>query len=158
MEVLTEKYKEEIAFTLSCFDRLIITGSLAEISYAQGMTSYMYSKGEKIFDYPRFAEPFKDKIRLNIEAKAKEEGIEIEFIRKKGIRKESIISEKLKGRGNHPGIVHIISVVESCNTYQPWHNKLTNKTFLKPSQSKCLHYYVYFMDEELGLEIGRAHV
>ena len=70
------------------------------------MTSYMFGKEEKIFEYPRFAEPFKDKIRSNIEAKALEQGISIEFIRKKEIRKESIISEKLKERGTHSGIVH----------------------------------------------------
>jgi hypothetical protein len=150
MELLTEKYKKDISFSLSCYDRLIITGVLPEISYAQGMTGYMYGKGEKIFDYPRFAEPLKDRIRSNIEAKAQEQAIEIEFIRKKGIRKESIISDKLKERGNHPGIVHIISVMESCNTYKPWHDKSTGKTFLRPDQSKCMHYYVYFIDEDLG--------
>ena len=41
------------------------------------MTSYMYGKEEKIFDYPRFAEPFKDMIRSNIEAKALDQGIEM---------------------------------------------------------------------------------
>ena len=140
MELLTDTYKQEISFSLSCYDRLIVTGCLPEISYAQGMTSYMYVKGEQIFDYPRFAEPFKDKIRSNIEAKAQEQGIEIEFIRKTGIRKENIISAKLKERGNHPGIVHIITVMENCNTYKPWYDKSTGKTFLRPDQSKCLHY------------------
>jgi Transcriptional regulator len=151
MELLTESYKKEIAFTLSCYDRLIITGCLPEISYAKGMTSYMYGQKVKIFDYPRFAEPFRDKIRSNIEAKAQKQGIEIEFIRKKGIRKESIISEKIKERGTHSGIVHIISAMEVCNTYKPCGDKSAGKLFLKPDQSKCLHYYVYFIDEELGL-------
>lgn len=27
----------------------------------------------------------------------------------------------------------------------------THKTYLKPDDGKCLHYYVYFMDEDLGL-------
>ena len=29
----------------------------------------MYGKGEKIFDYPHFVEPFNDMIRSNIESK-----------------------------------------------------------------------------------------
>ena len=41
--------------------------------------------------------------------------------------------------------------MECCNTYRPWHDKTTGKTFLKFEQSKCLHYYFYFIDRELGL-------
>jgi hypothetical protein len=156
MELLTETYTKETAFTLSCFDRLIITGTLPEISYGQGMTSYLYQKGVKVFDYPKFAEPYKESIRANAELIAKEHGVEIEFIRKSGVRKESIISRKIEQRGIHPGIVHIISVMETCNTFKPRHDKATGKTFLRPDQSKCLHYYFYFIDEQLGLGYVRV--
>lgn len=156
MKLLTETYAKAIAFSLSCFDRLIITGTLPEISYGSGMTSYLFQKGIKIFDYPKFAEPFKELIRSNAESIAKENGIEIEFIRKSGVRKESIISKKIEQRGSHPGIVHIISVMETCNTFKPWHDKTSGKTFLRPDQSKCLHYYFYFIDEQLGLGYVRV--
>jgi len=156
MKLLTETYKKDIAFTLSCFDRLIITGTLPEISYDFGMTSYLYQKGVKIFDYPKFAEPFKDSIRANAERIASENGVEIEFIRKSGVRKESIISKIIEQRGNHPGIVHIISAMETCSTFKPWHNKTTGKTYLRPDQSKCLHYYFYFIDEYVGLGYVRV--
>ena len=156
MELLTETYKGKIALVLSCYDRLILTGTMPEISYSQGMTSCMYNNEVKIFDYQRFAEPFKDAIRANAERIAKEHGIEIEFIRKSGLRKESIVSEKIKQRGDHPGIVHIISAMEGCNTYKPWHDKTTGKTFLKSDQSKCLHYYFYFIDPQVGLGYVRV--
>lgn len=156
MKILTETYKSEIAVVLSCYDRLIISGTIPEISFSQGMTSYMYKKGVKIFDYPKFAEPFKEAIRANAEQIAEEHGVEIEFVRKSGVRKESIISDKIKKRGDHPGIVHIISAMETCNTYKPWHDKTTGKTFLKPDTSKCLHYYFYFIDEQVGLGYVRV--
>jgi len=41
--------------------------------------------------------------------------------------------------------------MEPCSTYKPWHDKQTGRTFLKPDDGKCLHYYFYFIDEELGL-------
>ena len=41
--------------------------------------------------------------------------------------------------------------MEPCPSYQPWHDKATGKTYLKASLSKCLHYYFYFIDAELGL-------
>jgi predicted transcriptional regulator len=151
MKLLTQTYQDQIKFTLSCYDRIIIIGTLPEISYSQGMTSYMFQHDEKIFDYPRFAEPMKSMIRENAERIAKEQGIKIEFIRNKNIRKEELIKKRLKERGDQPGLVHILTAMEACPTYKPWHDKTTGKTFLKPDQGKCLHYYFYFMDEHLGL-------
>jgi len=151
MKLLTEKYQDNIAFTLSCYDRVILNGTLPEISYPQGLTNYLYQNEIRIFDYARFAEPLKEEIRHNAEQLAQDNGITIEFIRKSGVRKEAIIAEKIKNRGRSPGLVHILSVMESCPTYKPWHDKTTGKTFVRPDQSKCLHYYFYFIDESLGL-------
>ena len=41
--------------------------------------------------------------------------------------------------------------MEACDAYQPWHDKQTHKTYVRPDSGKCLHYYFYFMDAELGL-------
>ena len=150
MELLTSTYKEKIEGIISCFDRIIITGTVPQICYAQGMTSYLYAKNIRIFDYAKFAEPLRNKIRSNAERIAKENDIEIEFVRKSHIRKEDLVKKVLDKRGYHPGIVHIISAMESCASYKPWHNKLTGKTYLKPAMGKCLHYYFYFIDEYLG--------
>jgi len=156
MEILSKKYKKDISFELSCYDRIILTGTIPEISYSQGMTNYMNQNGHRIFDYPKFAEPYKEAIRANAERIAKEQSIEIEFLRKTCVRKESIISNIIKKRGDHSGIVHILSAMEACNTYKPWHDKKTGKTFLKPDTSKCLHYYFYFIDEQVGLGYVRV--
>ena len=103
MKLLTETYEKEIAFSLSCFDRLIITSPLTEISYGAEMISYLYQKEIKIFDYAKFAEPFREQVRVNSERIAKEEGLSIEFIGKSGVSKEFIISKKIEFSGNHQG-------------------------------------------------------
>jgi len=41
--------------------------------------------------------------------------------------------------------------MEACGSYKPWYDKATGKTFLRPDSGKCLHYYFYFLDEQLGL-------
>lgn len=156
MELLTQTYKEKISNILSCYDRIIITGILPEISYAQGMTSYLYKNEVMIFKYAEFAEPFREVIRENAERIATENNIAIEFIRNHNVRKEEIVTKKLNERGTKSGIVHILSAMEACPSYIPWHNKGTGKTYVKPNQSKCLHYYFYFMDELLGLGYVRV--
>ena len=150
MEILTTTYKDKIKGTLSCFDRIILTGTIPEICYSQGMTSYLYSKKVRIFDYAKFAEPFKESLRTNAEQIAQDNGISIEFVKKHNIRKEDLVKKVLDKRGSHFGLVHIISAMEACGSYKPWHDKQTGKTFLKGTQGKCLHYYFYFIDPYLG--------
>ena len=115
------------------------------------MTNYLYSKEIRIFDYAKFAEGHRDSLRKRIDSIALETGLAVQYLNKSGIRKESLVSEILKKRGDHTGLVCILSTLEGCNTYKPWHDKATGKTFLKPDISKCLHYYLYFIDERLGL-------
>jgi hypothetical protein len=151
IELLTERYGAQIAGVLGCWDRVLIFGTLPKVCFAAGMTSYLYERKVRIFDYPRFAEPFRDQLRENAERLAGEAGVEIEFIRKRNFRKEDRVKEVLARRGDHPGLVCILSAMEPCSTYKPWHDKQSGKTFLKPDDGKCLHYYFYFIDEELGL-------
>src|SRR5439155_17940645 len=84
----------------------------------------------RIFDYPRFAEPFRDQLKQNAERLAAENGLTVEFLRKRNVRKEDRVKEVLATRGEHPGLVCIFSVMEACSTYKPWHNKQTGKTYL----------------------------
>jgi len=151
-ELLSERYANDLDGVLSCYDRIVITGSLQPFCYAQGMTHYLYQQGIRIFDYPKFAEPLRDRIRENTEALAKANGVQIEFVRKKkDFRKENRVQQILKKRGDHPGLVHIFGAMEACSSYRPWHDKATGKTYLKSDTTKCMTYYFYFLDEQLGL-------
>ena len=150
-ELLSERYCDDLDGVLSCYDRIVITGSLQPFCYAQGMTRYLYQQGIRIFDYAQFVEPLREHIRENAERLAETNGLKIEFIRKKEVRKENRIQQILKKRGNQPGLVHIFGAMEACSSYRPWHDKVTGKTYLKPDNSKCMTYYFYFLDEQLGL-------
>lgn len=151
-KLLTKKYANDLHGVLNCYDRIIITGHVQQWCYAQGMTSYLYQQEIRIFDYTKFVQPLRDVVRVNMEAIAKENGLEIEFIRKfKHFRKEKRIKQILRERGEQPGLVHIFSAMESCPAYRPWHDKRSGKTYVKGTSSKCLHYYIYFIDEYLGL-------
>ena len=151
MELLTERHADEIAGVLSCYDRILIQGTLPGLCYAEGMTAYLKARQILIFDYPRFAQPLRDALRQNAERLATQHGLEIMFIRKRNFRKEDRVKEILAKRGDHPGLVCIFSAMEPCASYRPWHDKKTGKTYLRPDDGKCLHYYFYFIDEDLGL-------
>ena len=148
---LMERYDDRIAGVLSCYDRLVITGTLPGVCYADGMTRYLHANGIRVFDYPRFAMGLRDCVRDRAASLAEEAGVTIEHIAKSHIRKESVVARILEQRGDHPGLIHIISAMEACDAYQPWHDKQTHKTFVRPDSGKCLHYYFYFLDARFGL-------
>lgn len=156
MEEFIQLHQKEIAGVISCFDRMIIQGTLTGCCYAQGMSNHLYSQGIKIFDYPKYAKALRDKVRDNAEALAKDNEIQIEFISKTSIRKEDVIKKVIEQRGDHPGLVHIISVMESCSAYKPYYDPIQHKAYLKGTMGKCLHYYFYFIDEIFGLCYFRA--
>ena len=156
MELLTERHMDRLAGVLSCYDRIVITGTLPGVCFALGMTSFLYAKGVRIFDYARFAEPLRERIRARAQALAAEHGATIQHINKPHICKEEVVAAVLKRRGGHAGLVHIISAMETCETYDPWHDKHTHKTFLRGSTGKGLHYYFYWMDATLGLTYLRV--
>ncbi len=65
MDLLTNIHKNHVEGILSCFDCVTITGTLRQIAESGGITSYLYSKGIRIFDYTKFAEPLRDAVRPN---------------------------------------------------------------------------------------------
>ncbi len=120
------------------------------------MTRFLYARDVRIFDYPQFAATLRERVRERAALLAAQAGIVIEHIAKSHIRKEAVVAKVLETRGDRPGLVHVISAMEACDAYQPWHDKQTHKTYVRPDTGKCLHYYFYFLDDELGLIYLRA--
>src|ERR1043165_4400816 len=105
MSTLVERYSAQIRGTLSCFDRIIVTGTIPGICFARGMEAYLRARNIRLVDYPRFAEPLRDKLNQNIKQIAEEASVEIEFIRSpNGFRKEQRIRQVLDQRGVTTGI------------------------------------------------------
>jgi hypothetical protein len=71
---------------LSCYDRIVVTGTLPQVCYATGMTAFLKAREVRIFDYPRFAEPLRDAIPGRAQELATSAGIAIEHIAKAHIR------------------------------------------------------------------------
>ena len=90
-ELLTKRYADKLHGVLSCFDRIVITGTLPIICYPARMSSFLRAKGIRIFDYASFALPLREQVRANAQEIAKAHGIAIEHISKAHIRKEEVV-------------------------------------------------------------------
>lgn len=144
------KYSDKIEGTISCFDRVIISGSLSSWGYAGAMKSYLLNNDIKIFNYPIFAKQYNEQIRERVESICKEQNIEIEHIRSpKKFDKQLNIQKILDKRGYEPGIVKVYTSMEICDSYYP--DRENNLPVIKSDTAKCIHYYIYFIDKTLGL-------
>jgi hypothetical protein len=84
---LTERYDARIAGVLSCYDRVMITGTLPTVCYAAGMARYLHLNEIPIFDYATFAHELNGQVRERAAALAAEAGVRIEHINKAHVRK-----------------------------------------------------------------------
>lgn len=150
--LLTEKYKEQITGIISCYDRVILQSTLSQWGYAEGMTSYSVNNNIKIFDFPSFAQSLRDSLNEIILSIAKENNVQIEYIRRPStFSKESNIQKTITEKNIQQGIVKIYSALEPCLYYKPYYNKSTGISSLRTKEGICLHYYIYFIDKNYGL-------
>ena len=151
------RYSGDIEGVLSCFDRVVVTGTLTEIAYPEAMAGVLNREGLRCFDIGLFADPLRERIRDNALKQARDAGVEMEYLsRSKGVRKEDIIAKVVARRGNHPGLVHVLGVMEACTTFKPRHDKSSGKTGLRTAPGKCMTYYFYQIDPQLGLMYVRV--
>src|SRR4051794_5984616 len=120
---LTERYDDRIGGVLCGYGRFGIARTPPGGCYAFGVGGDLNAKGIRIFDYPEFAKTLRDRVRDRAASLAAEAGIAIEHIAKPHVRKEDVVARVLQQRGDHPGLVHIISAMEACDAYKPWHDK-----------------------------------
>lgn len=150
MASLIDRHADQLRGTIGCFDRVLIQGSLDGLNYPGGFAGYLKQHGIRTQGYVEFVKPLSARIIENAERLAEESGLKIEFIKQKNFRKEERVAQILKERGDHPGLVHIFSAIEICKTFK-LHSGNQGTAWLQKENGKCLHYYFYFVDPEMGL-------
>ena len=155
MELLTEKHKDKVLGTIGCYDRVVIMGTLPYLCYPSGMTCHLNHLGVRIFDYAKFAEPFRDLIRKNAENLARANGLKVHYLANPDTKTGDVIKAELTRRQKKgesvEGLFYIISSKEMCSHYRPRYNEKTGECYLERKWAPCLHYYFYFIDKVLGL-------
>lgn len=147
-----KKYKDKIWGSISCYDRVIIGGSLNMWGYKDGMFSYLMRNNIRIMDFEKYGKGYTDRLKENIKQIAKMASVEIENIRNPGkFDKEKDIKKAIEKTNKQEGIIKIYSSMEISSSYEPHWNDKTKKVSLKVITPRILNYYIYFIDRTLGL-------
>lgn len=148
---LVSGYAKQIVGHLRCFDRVILHGTLIDVAHPGALLVSMNAAGFKPRDLARYAQPFTAKVRDHIIGLARQEGVQIEVVMRKNFRQEDRVAAILKTRGTHPGLVHIFAVKESATVFDTRCARADGYAQVIVRRGACMHYYLYWIDPELGL-------
>lgn len=145
---MIDQYADKIKGQFSFFDRMIINGYFRPLLSDQTQIGYLYSMGIPLRNFTEYFKDVTNQLLKQIEDRAGELGRPVVYHPSAKDRNEDIAKGFLLSDPVDEGLICVLKTPESC-----WTAKVVSgegKHFLKSSHTKCLHYYLYYLDREFG--------
>lgn len=154
--LFTTKYKNDIIGTISCFDRLLVSGSIIQLTYVKGLERYLRANHILLKDFKAHAISLAKQLKENAQSLAQKHNAQYIYLKDSKQSNEELVKGIIKQRGVHPGLVAVITNLETQYGFDIQGNQAARKIELKARQRKCLHIYYYFIDQDYGLSYFRV--
>lgn len=152
MKQFVQRFQNLVTGVLSGWDRLRFRGTKRLVANMRGMLRYLGHLGILHKDFKSFAQAKTDMMRVAIEEQALAIGqAKVQFLSSSRASKEERALELAKLHGRTDGLLAVLSCVEPCMSFRIRPNRQTKQLDLELDQLKCLHYYHYFRDPEVGV-------
>ena len=145
---IINQYADKIKGQFAFFDRMIINGYFRPLLSEQTRIGCLYSMGIPLRDFTGYFKGITDRMTKRIEAGAGELGRPVVYLPSAGDRKEDIAKGFLISDPVDSGLICVLKTLEACRTARVVGEE--GRHFLKSSTTKCLHYYLYYLDREFG--------
>jgi hypothetical protein len=155
MRTFIQRFGQSILGRLHGFDRIRFRGTRRFLANVAGMMGYLWQRQVLLKDFKAFAGNVTAQVRQAAEETALRQGRPIEYLHNSDMAKEDWARNIAKRDGIHQGLIGVLKSVECCRSYEVGPNRAEKKLELRSKPSKCLHYYHYFMDPEVGLTYVR---
>lgn len=149
-------HQDDIAGKLTCFDRLIFKGHIQGFYKPGGMKFFLYSQGAELKYWASYVNEASAKIKAHVQAVAAEAGRPYQYLGEnhtrpaKGVTKEEMARAIAQRDGITSGLVCVFAALEPCGSFVVVKNAEANLLEVVPRRRKCLHFYLYLIDDELG--------
>lgn len=145
------QHAEDVIGVLSGFDRIRLMATLRPLYQPSLMQRYLIRVGVLLKDFGAFASTWTERVRTAAHQLAERSGRPLTYLHGRLARKEMLARDLARHDGLTSGLIGIWSVVEPCLTYFVRRDREKKKLVLRLEPGKCLHYYFYFLHEQLGL-------
>ncbi len=156
MNTFMSIHQDAILGTLSTFDRVIFKGYLTGLFPSGAFSRYLSKQGVLLKDFSSYVTEATQALKAHLQHLADEAGRPLLYLasppkRAKGETKEEWARGMAAEAGVTEGLVCILSVLETCMSFEVRGNPETHKLEAVRKLRKCLHYYLYYLDPEFGL-------
>lgn len=155
MKTFIQRFGRDILGVLQGFDRIRFRGTRRFLANVAGMMNFLWYRQVLLKDFQAFAGNITAQVRQAAEEVAAQEGRPVEYLHNNDLKKEDWARGIAKRDGIRQGLIGVLKAVEGCWSYEVGPNRAKKKLELRGKPSKCLHYYHYFMDPEVGLSYVR---
>ena len=145
------QHASDVIGVLSGFDRVRLMATLRPLYQPGLMQRYLIRVGVLLKDFAAFAGGWTERVRAAARQLAEQSSRPLSYLQGSSQRKEVLARELARRDGLTSGLIGIWSVVEPCLTYFVRRDREQKKLVLRLEPGKCLHYYFYFLHEQLGL-------
>jgi hypothetical protein len=151
MKTFIQRFGKRILGVLHGFDRLRFRGTRRFLASATGMLRYLWRRQILLKDFKAFASNITAQVRQAAEEVAVRSGRPVLYLPNGQMDKEAWARQLAKRDGIRVGLIGVLKSVERCWSFEVQGNRATKKLELRGGPSKCLHYYHYFQDPQVGL-------
>lgn len=155
VKTFIQRFGKNILDVLHGFDRIRFRGTRRFLANVAGMMNFLWHRQVLLKDFKAFAGDISAEVRQAAENEAVKQGRPIEYLHNSVMDKEAWARKIGKRDGIQQGLIGVLKAVECCWSYEVGPNRAEKKLELRGKPSKCLHYYHYFMDPEVGLTYVR---
>jgi hypothetical protein len=155
VERFVSRHAGAVIGTLCGFDRLVLRGTLRRLAQRGGMMAYLWAARVLLKDFAAHATALSGQLKAASEELAERSGRPLRYLASSALSKEAVAREIAVQDGVEQGLICILSAVEPCLSYEIVRNRATRRLELQPRQRKCLHFYHYALDPELGFMSAR---
>jgi hypothetical protein len=151
MNQFITSHQQNIIGVLSGWDRIRFRGTLRLLSAVNGLMAWLSDRRVRLTDFKPFAMDLTATLKASVERIAGKAGRTIQYLASSALSKEALVAELLRREKIAEGLVCVLSCTEPCWSFEI-HRDREKKT-IDPVRRlrKCLHWYVYFLDRQLGL-------
>jgi hypothetical protein len=142
-----DQFTSRINGVISCFDRILFKGYLP-LGWPGAMEGLLARQGLKIKDFKSFVMRHSEQIKEHAESLAQRAGRPFLYLNGR-VRKEDYARDIAERDGLTEGLVCVFRVLEPCQSFKMIPGE--HRPQLVNAPRKCLCYYFYFLDRELGL-------
>jgi hypothetical protein len=155
MKTFIQRFGGNILGVLHGFDRIRFRGTRRFLANVAGMMNFLWQRQVLLKDFKAYAANLTAEVRQAAEEVAVQQGRPIVYLHNSGMDKEAWARDLAQRDGIQQGLIGVLKAVEGCWSYEVGPNRAKKKLELRGKPSKCLHYYHYFINPEVGLTYVR---